>query len=189
MKRQAGMAALGTMALGTIVGTLVLGSPVMAGEGINVKAGGSHVQISGDGTVKVKMPGSMVNVGGGGVSADVESAQPLSNGRTFDGANQTWKATCDASKTQIVTVNGTENSVTVTGSCKSVTINGTGNKVTLEYAGAVTVGGTENKVTIVNTGAITVGGTENNITYKMGLDGKAPKISNSGTDNTVLKSK
>lgn len=144
----------------------------MGGEGINVNAGGAHVKVGADGGVQVNMPGTGLRVNGAGVSADVNSAQPLEGGMTFDGVEQSWTVKCDGTKVQSVVVNGTENKAAITGSCKSITVNGVDNKVTAEYVGNITLTGTDNSVT-----------------YKMGLDGKAPKVVSSGVDNKAIKIK
>jgi Protein of unknown function (DUF3060) len=62
----------------------------------------------------------------------------------------------------------TANDYTLTGECKKITVDGVSNTVTAEKVGEIVVKGSSNKVV-----------------YVEGLDGKKPKISNTGTSTTV----
>ena len=62
----------------------------------------------------------------------------------------------------------TANDYTLTGECKKITVDGVSNSVTAEKVGEIVVKGSSNKVV-----------------YVEGLDGKKPKISNTGVSTTV----
>lgn len=66
----------------------------------------------------------------------------------------------------------TANSYTLTGECKKLTVAGVSNKITVEKVGEIAAGGISNRVT-----------------YTEGIGGKSPKISKSGTSNTVESKK
>lgn len=150
---------------------VVCAGPAMA-QGINVNAGGTQVKVGADGGVQVKVPGAGVRVDGAGVSTGVQSTTSTQGSVVYDGVSQSWTIKCDGSKVSMVQINGTENTATISGSCKSISVNGTDNKITAETVGS-----------------ITLQGTDNHLTYKLGLDGKTPKITNNGVDNSAVKIK
>lgn len=69
-----------------------------------------------------------------------------------------------------VTVNGSANTITVTGGCEKVTVNGSGN--TVAVAGA-------DKIVVTGSG--------NTITYGGGWKKKAPKLSRLGENNEIAR--
>lgn len=66
----------------------------------------------------------------------------------------------------------TANSYTLTGECKKLTVAGVSNKITVEKVGEIVARGISNQ-----------------ITYGEGIGGKPPKISKSGTSNSVESKK
>ena len=71
-----------------------------------------------------------------------------------------------------VVVNGSTNTVTVTGGCAKVVVNGSANTVAIDAADKIAVTGSGNKVT-----------------YKKGHTRKAPKVARLGTGNKVARVK
>jgi hypothetical protein len=69
---------------------------------------------------------------------------------------------------QSVSIKGASSSFTLVGECPLVSVTGTSNKVQIELAGAVTVAGASNEVV-----------------WSRGINGERPRISDTGTGNTI----
>ncbi|MFL5353497.1 DUF3060 domain-containing protein [Archangium sp.] len=84
------------------------------------------------------------------------------------GGNATHRCT---PKTE-VEVNGSDNTVTLTGDCKSINVSGANNKVKAEGVATIDVTGSGNEVT-----------------WKRAVGGKKPKVNRSGVDNKVTQAR
>ncbi len=139
-----------------------------------VEAGDASVQVSEDGSVKVKAGGAEINVGESGVevkSQPVEGTGAASHGAiSIDGVERVVHHACDATHARTVHISGSDNRVTLTGVCD-----------------AVVVSGTDNVVQVDGAGRIVVSGVDNTISYKQGKDGKKPVVQETGVDNEVVK--
>ncbi len=71
-----------------------------------------------------------------------------------------------------VVVNGSSNTVTVTGGCAKVVVNGSTNSVAIDAADKIAVNGSGNRVT-----------------YKKGYTKKSPKVARTGVANKVSRTK
>jgi len=89
----------------------------------------------------------------------------------ISGNAKTVKHVCAKGKSY-VQVSGNANKVTLTGACAKVALSGNTNTVTVE-----------------SVGILVVTGNANTAEYKNGLDGKPPKITESGNANKVSKTR
>lgn len=71
-----------------------------------------------------------------------------------------------------VEINGSDNTVTLTGDCKSITVSGANNKVKAEGVATIDVSGSGNEVT-----------------WKRAVGGKKPKVSRTGVNNKVAQAR
>jgi hypothetical protein len=69
---------------------------------------------------------------------------------------------------QSVSIKGASSSFTLVGECPLVSVTGANNKVQIEHAGTITVTGTSNE-----------------IVWSQGINGERPRVSDTGTGNTV----
>ena len=95
----------------------------------------------------------------------------------------------DCGKQAAVLINGSMDTITLTGTCTKVLINGRGNTLAIESSGKVGVNGAANTVTIGATDKIELTGSQNKVTWKRGLTKKAPKVMNLGNHNSIAKTK
>ena len=96
-------------------------------------------------------------------SQPIDSSVPL----ILSGTSDASKIPCGGREVEIDET-ATANDYTLTGECKKITVDGVSNTVTAEKVGEIIVKGSSNKVT-----------------YVEGLDGKKPKIKNTGVSSTV----
>ena len=86
-----------------------------------------------------------------------------------------------------VTVSGDDNKITLKGVCDKLTVGGDDNVITALQFSEVEVDGDDNVVTVDTVAKITADGDDNTISWKTGPPGKAPDISNKGSDNKIVK--
>ncbi len=86
-----------------------------------------------------------------------------------------------------LTLAGNEADLKLTGECGRIDVMGNSNKVSAETASKLAVSGNQNEVSIGTAKRIDVTGNRNHVTWESEVDGKAPKISNPGTKNTVAR--
>lgn len=89
----------------------------------------------------------------------------------LSGTGETATYPCNGREVEIEE-EATANSYTLTGECKKLTVKGVSNKIAVEKVGEIAAAGISNRVT-----------------YTEGIGGKPPKISKSGTSNTVESKK
>lgn len=105
----------------------------------------------------------------GGSAAPASSSAPAAGAPLkIDGTGVATGSTDCAGRD--VLVDGQAVVADLTGTCGKLTVKGTGNVVNVEKVAAITVGGTANVVT-----------------WGSAPDGGEPKVSNSGTGNTVIR--
>jgi hypothetical protein len=85
----------------------------------------------------------------------------------IDGTSESNTFPCADGEVEI-TKDATANVITLTGECKMLTVDGVSNTINVEKVGEIVLKGVSNKVT-----------------YGAGLDGKKPRIKNSGVSTTV----
>jgi hypothetical protein len=123
---------------------------------------------------KQKVHGAAAEGGEGDEDDEAETAPEKPSGPalvlTSNGKKLTH--TCGGKSATHVTITGNGNKITLKGRCDEVTITGNQNQVTAEVIGKITAIG--NNISVV---------------YKQGLDGKPPKIVQTGTQVTVTKAK
>ena len=88
-----------------------------------------------------------------------------------------------------VAINGSQNTLTITGVCASVALNGTGNTVTIDASASVAVSGVGNTLTVKAADKIAVTGSGNKVTWSKGLKAKKPKLVKLGVRNTYRRAK
>jgi ABC-type Fe3+-hydroxamate transport system substrate-binding protein len=91
----------------------------------------------------------------------------------------------DCNKEGDVVLNMAGGRFTLTGACDKVIINGASSSVAIESAKKTVVSGLGNSVDIGAAEKIVVSGADNTVTWRKGLGGERPKVSSSGTGNTV----
>lgn len=91
----------------------------------------------------------------------------------------------DCGKDPDATIMGNDGTYTFTGACGRISIMGNHNTVTVASAKEVSVTGNHNTVTAMESDRIGVPGSNNTVSWKKGLSGKAPTVSNPGKGNTV----
>lgn len=85
----------------------------------------------------------------------------------LSGTNEFSKIPCGGREVEIDET-ATANDYTLTGECKKITVDGVSNEINVEKVGEIIVKGTSNKVI-----------------YSEGLEGKKPKIKNSGVSSVI----
>lgn len=98
-------------------------------------------------------------------------------------------ATHDCGEDPEVSINGSSSTLTLVGTCTKVAISGSSNKVTIQASDKVSVSGSMNEVAIEAANKIAVVGSANQVSWKKGLKGAKPKVSNVGTGNKISKAK
>lgn len=93
----------------------------------------------------------------------IDSSVPL----LLSGTNEFSKIPCGGRVVEIDET-ATANDYTLTGECKKITVDGVSNEINVEKVGEIVVKGSSNKVI-----------------YTEGLDGKKPKITNSGVSSVI----
>lgn len=93
----------------------------------------------------------------------IDSSVPL----ILSGTSDSSKIPCGGREVE-VDETATANDYTLTGECKKITVDGVSNTVTAEKVGEIIVKGSSNKVV-----------------YTEGLDGKKPKIKNTGVSSVI----
>jgi Protein of unknown function (DUF3060) len=123
-----------------------------------------------DGSVVVKGSGegnNSVTISAGGIAVS-DSANDSEKGGDvvkISGMNQRLSYEC---KDRSYSVEGTSNTVTLSGQCQSLRVTGTTNQVDVESVATINVSGIRNRVT-----------------WERGVNNKRPTISNSGINNTI----
>jgi hypothetical protein len=137
-------------------------------ETVKVGKGGITVQ-NGKQTVKV----GAAQEGGEGDDEDEEKA-PAATGPvlTLTGNGKKVAHTCGGKNATRVNVTGNNNKLTLKGRCEELNVTGNQNVVTVEMVGKITATG--NNISVA---------------YKQGLDGKAPKIVQLGSQVSITKLK
>jgi hypothetical protein len=96
--------------------------------------------------------------------------------------------TIDCAKDKEVSLVGNNITVTLVGTCTRVNV--TGNKETVKGSSTTFfIAGNHNTVTADATDEIRLAGNHNTVTWKKGVSGGAPKISNPGKDNKVSQAR
>jgi hypothetical protein len=98
-------------------------------------------------------------------------------------------ASWDCKKDPVVNINHGKGKYTFTGACKEVNVNGGENTIAIASTAALHLTGGKNKITIGDVDDINVVGADNVITYKKGVTGDAPKVSQIGDGNKISKAK
>ena len=99
-------------------------------------------------------------------------------------SGQTVEHVCAAGER--VAINGSKNTVSLTGTCANVAVNGADNHVTAASVEKLAVTGSANTVAVDAAQKIAVIGSQNTVTWKRGLgDEKAPTVADLGTGNSV----
>jgi hypothetical protein len=101
---------------------------------------------------------------------------------TLDKDGQTTTIDCKATA---VTISGDDNKLAITGDCFRLTISGDDNVVNAMAVSAMSVSGDDNTISVDTVGSVSTTGDDNKITWKKGLGGKSPQISNTGDDNEI----
>ena len=99
-------------------------------------------------------------------SVGTATAQTAGNQAGFVSSGQTATLDCNGGKAEII---GSNNKLTITGRCSALELAGSGNAITIEFAAGAT---------------IDFVGSGNTITWTS-VDGKAPKITYIGSNNTM----
>jgi hypothetical protein len=111
------------------------------------------------------------------------------DGHLVQGSGKTEAVACGADQSE-VTVQGSGNTVTVTGMCTKVSVSGSGNKVTVELVDELAIAGANNTADAESAGKISVGGSGNKVTWKKAIGtAKAPTVSKKGAGNSVEQAK
>jgi Protein of unknown function (DUF3060) len=97
--------------------------------------------------------------------------------------------THDCGKQPAVMINGSMNTISVSGACTKVLINGRGNTVAVVTTGKILVSGAANVVQVGATDKIELTGARNKVTWKRGLTRKRPKVADLGNHNAVTRAK
>jgi hypothetical protein len=162
----------------------------LGGESVSISGGGDSVTIGtqrkgGGGSVTIESgTGDSVTIDtsrrGGGDSVTIASGtgESLTVGTSHRAAAQLDSVVInDNERTQRidctsgdVTVNGNLNTLTLVGECQDVGVNGNGNVLRIEAAAAISTLGNENSVT-----------------WSRGVGAASPRISNSGTRNSISR--
>jgi Protein of unknown function (DUF3060) len=95
----------------------------------------------------------------------------------------------DCGKDPEVSISSASGTFTFTGACKKISVDGAANQLTVQSVEKISLVGSMNVVTIDAAGKISLVGSSNQVTWKKGLGGAKPKISNVGTANKVSKAK
>ena len=103
------------------------------------------------------------NANSAAAKTPIDSSVPL----ILSGTSEFSKIPCGGREVEIDET-ATSNDYTLTGECKKITVNGVSNEIKVEKVGEIIIKGSSNKVI-----------------YTEGLDGKKPKIKNTGVSSTV----
>ena len=101
---------------------------------------------------------------------------------TIDKDDQTTTIDCKATA---VTISGDDNRVTITGDCFRLTVSGDDNVVNAMTVTTLAVSGSDNTVSVDTVASVTATGDDNKITWKKGVSGKRPEVSDKGDDNEI----
>src|SRR5688572_1167943 len=105
---------------------------------------------------------------------------------TISDDDQTTIVDCNAGT---ATVSGDDNKVTIKGDCRALTVRGDDNVITAATVNDLSISGDDNTLTVDNVARINVTGDDNSITWKLGVGGKRPEISDQGDDNKIREAK
>jgi hypothetical protein len=134
-----------------------------------------------EGGAVVATSGQSVTLKGSGGSATISARTSGSESAA------TQSAAATKGKTIVLEQNHEQKTIECQG--ESVEVNGNFIELTLTgQCGKVSVNGNKNDVTIDATAAISVLGNGNTVSWRQGIDGKDPKLSNLGTGNEVTHS-
>jgi len=86
-------------------------------------------------------------------------------------------------------INGTDGTYAFTGACTKIGVNGSTNKITIDKATAINVNGNGNTIAVEGADKISVTGNDNKVSWKKGVAGDKPAVSNIGNNNAVSRSK
>jgi hypothetical protein len=95
----------------------------------------------------------------------------------------------DCSKGSTASINDGAGRYKFVGPCTRISVNGGENTVVIESVKELVVDGSGNTVTVGSADKILVEGGDNKISYRKGISGAKPRISNSGEGNTVTQIK
>lgn len=144
-------------------------------EGAKIHAGGTRVEAGQDGRVIIQAPNAQIETGAHADDSNTANTAVVSSegdselDLTGDGQRKTLSCNGDTE----VSVTGSSNDYTFKGVCKSVEVTGSSNKVSLDVVGE-----------------LEVTGTDNTITWRRAKgDARKPKISSTGSNNTVRQAK
>ncbi|HET9215808.1 MAG TPA: DUF3060 domain-containing protein [Terriglobia bacterium] len=101
---------------------------------------------------------------------------------TIDRDDQTTTIECKATA---VSISGDDNKVTVTGDCFRLTVSGDDNEVNAMTVTTLAVSGSDNTVSVDTVASVAASGSDNKITWKKGVGGKRPEVSDKGEDNEI----
>jgi len=96
--------------------------------------------------------------------------------------------TIDCAKDKQVNLVGNRIKATLVGTCDKVSVTGN-HETVIGSAKVVYVAGNSNELTIEAADTITLAGNKNTLSWKRGVTGPRPKLSNVGTDNKVTQAK
>lgn len=107
------------------------------------------------------------------------------------GADKVWKSgkgtTWDCKNDPVVTIAHGNGVYTFKGACTSINVTGGNVTITAESTQTLNLMGARNVVDVGSVGSINISGSKNRVTWKTGLDGSAPSISNIGKDNVITQ--
>jgi hypothetical protein len=86
-------------------------------------------------------------------------------------------------------INGAGGTFTFTGACTKIGVNGSNTTIAIEKATAVNVNGNGNTISVDGADKVSVTGNDNKISWKKGVAGDKPAVSNIGNNNSVSKAK
>ena len=101
---------------------------------------------------------------------------------TISNDDQTTTIDCNGSE---IAVSGDDNKITLKGECRKLTVSGDDNTISAMMVNELTVSGDDNNIRLETVARISTSGDDNNITWKAGVGGNPPDISNGGDDNKV----
>lgn len=167
----------GTVLSGVLASLLLVPAVGVAQGHTSVKVnknGKTQVEVKAGNTTVETDDAQADSLGGADVEDPDEDAKgdEKPEGNKFEvsgmGGNETHRCT---PKTE-VEINGSDNTVTLTGDCKSINVSGANNKVKAEGVAAIDVTGSGNEVT-----------------WKRAVGGKKPKVNRSGVNNKVTQAR
>jgi hypothetical protein len=98
------------------------------------------------------------------------------------------KITVDCAKDRMVNIVGNKAAVTLKGTCEAVNISG--NKASVKgSATVVNVSGNDNTLDLDAVDGVNVSGNDNTVSYKKPAKAKSTRVTNSGNDNKISRTK